>query len=220
MDETACVVHQLIRQYLSSEQVSGYLSKHHGISLSHEMIYRYIYRAAIRHARLKQFLRQGGKQTKKRYRSGARASCIPNRASITEWPQEMQKKARLIDWKCGTVIGQDRKGVLVTVMDRASLYTCSSRVLSRSVHVVNQAIIRMMRPFKKRVQTLTFDNGSELVKHETIARALEAHTYLAHPYSLWERGINENSNDLNNRPRKNTRILHLPANDFPSSSFR
>ena len=108
----------------------------------------------------------------------------------------MEQKARLGDWECDTVVGKDRKSVLVTVVDRASLFTVCSRVLSRSAQVVSQAIIRMLRPFKDRVKTLTFDNGSEFVKHETIAQALEAHTYFAHPYASWERGINENTNGL------------------------
>jgi len=192
----APVIQQLIRQYLSPEQVSGYLKKHQDISLSHETIYRYIYRDATRKAQLKPFLRQGGKQRRKRYGSGARVSCIPNRISITERPQEVEKKTRLGDWECDTVIGKDRKSVLVTVVDRASLYTVCSRVLSRSAQVVSQAIIRLLRPFTERVKTLTFDNGSEFVKHDTIAQALEATTYFAHPYSSWERGINENTNGL------------------------
>ena len=108
----------------------------------------------------------------------------------------MEKKTRLGDWECDTVIGKDRKSVLVTVVDRASLYTLCSRVLSRSAHVVSHAIIRLLRPFQERVKTLTFDNGAECVQHERIACALEATTYFAHPYSSWERGINENTNGL------------------------
>ena len=195
-DEIGAVIQQLIRHYLSPEQVSGYLNKHHDICLSHETIYRFIYRDRTRKAELKPFLRQGGKHRRRRYGSGARASSIPNRVSITERPQEVEKKARLGDWECDTVIGKDRKSVLVTVVDRASLYTACSRVLSRSAHVVSQAIIRLLRPFTERVKTLTFDNGSEFVKHEKIACALDASTYFAHPYSSWERGINENTNGL------------------------
>ena len=195
-EERARLITQLIRQYLSPEQVSGYLKHHQALSLSHETIYRFIYSDATRKAELKPFLRQGCRPRRKRYGSGARASCIPNRGSLTERPQEVEKKERLGDWECDTVIGKDRKSILVTVVDRASLYTACSRVLSRSAHVVSQAIIRMLRPFKERVKTLTFDNGSEFVKHETIARALEARTYFAHPYSSWERGINENTNGL------------------------
>lgn len=195
-DAIAPVITQLVRQYLSPEQVSGYLKQHYAMSLSHETIYRFIYRDATRKAALKPFLRQGGKHRRKRYGSGARASTIPNRISITERPKEVEAKTRLGDWECDTVIGQDRKSVLVTVVDRASLYTACSRVLSRSAPVVGDAIIRLLHPFKERVKTLTFDNGSEFVKHETIARALEATTYFAHPYASWERGINENTNGL------------------------
>ena len=195
-EKRAPLITQLVRQYLSPEQVSGYLKHHHALSLSHEPIYRFIYSDATRKAELKPFLRQGGRSRRKRYGSGARASCIPHRLSITERPQEVAKKERLGDWECDTVIGKDRKSVLVTVVDRASLYTVCSRVLSRSAHVVSQAIIRLLRPVKERVKTLTFDNGSEFVKHERIARALEATTYFAHPYSSWERGINENTNGL------------------------
>ena len=195
-DEHAQLITQLVRQYLSPEQVSGYLKQHHALSLSHETIYRFIYSDGTRKAELQPFLRQGGRHRRKRYGSGARASCIPNRNSITERPHEVDKKERLGDWECDTVIGKDRKSVLVTVVDRASLYTVCSRVLSRSAHVLSQAIIPLLRPFKERVKTLTFDNGSEFVKHERIARALEATTFFAHPYSSWERGINENTHGL------------------------
>ncbi len=195
-DKLASVIEELIRHYLSPAQVSGYLKQHHAISLSHETIYRYIYCDATRHAQLKPFLRQGYRHRRKRYGSGARASAIPNRVSITERPPEVAEKKRLGDWECDTVIGKDRKSVLVTVVDRASLYTACSRVLSRSAHVVSDAIIRLLRPFKACVKTLTFDNGSEFVRHETIACALEATTYFAHPYASWERGINENTNGL------------------------
>jgi len=166
------------------------------LSLSHETIYRFIYSDPTRKAELQPFLRQGRRHRRKRYGSGARASGIPNRISITERPHEVEQKERLGDWECDTVIGQDRKSVLVTVVDRVSLYTVCSRGLSRSAHVVSQAIIRLLRPFKERVKTLMFDNGSEFVKHERIARALEATTYFVHPYSSWERGINEHTNGL------------------------
>ncbi len=195
-DEFASLITQLLHQYLSPEQVSGYLDKHHDIRLSHETIYRFIYRDPTRKAKLKPFLRQGGKHRRRRYGSGARASSIPNRVSITERPKEVEQKSRLGDWECDTVIGQDRKSVLVTVVDRASLYTVCSRVLSRSATVVCAAIIRLLRPFKDRVKTLTFDNGTEFVRHEAIAHGLEATTYFAHPYASWERGINENTNGL------------------------
>jgi len=194
--EIECLIVSLIRQYLSPEQISGYLKKHHKLALSHETIYRFIYSDPERHSALKPYLRHGLKHRRKRYGSGARASLIPDRISITERPKVVEKKQRLGDWECDTVIGQDRKSVLVTVVDRSSLFTCCSRVYSRTAEVVCSAIIRLLRPYKDKVKTLTFDNGSEFVQHKKVAKALDAKTYFAHPYSSWERGINENTNGL------------------------
>ena len=53
-----------------------------------------------------------------------------------------------------------------------------------------------MMPLKDKVHTITFDNGMEFAEHETIAKRLDADIYFAHPYSSWERGINENTNGL------------------------
>lgn len=195
-NEVESLILKLIQQYLSPEQVSGYLKLHHGISLSHETIYRFIYADKTRHQTLKPFLRQGAKHRRKRYGSGARASKIPNRICIAERPSIVETKLRIGDWECDTVIGRDRKSVLVTLVERSTLMTCCSRVYSRSAKVVSRAIIRLLKPYKDRVHTLTFDNGSEFVTHEKIAKALDAQTYFAHPYSSWERGINENTNGL------------------------
>ena len=82
------------------------------------------------------------------------------------------------------------------MVDHLTLTTCCSRVYSRSVQVVSRAIIRMLKPHIDKVHTLTFDNGSEFVKHEKIAKVLQVKTYFAHPYSSWERGTNENTNGL------------------------
>ena len=61
---------------------------------------------------------------------------------------------------------------------------------------VTQAIIDMLKPYKVELKTITFDNGKEFAYHETIKEVLEVETYFAHPYSSWERGLNENHNGL------------------------
>ena len=40
------------------------------------------------------------------------------------------------------------------------------------------------------------DNGFEFRSHEKISNSLNSEFYFAHPYSSWERGLNENSNGL------------------------
>ena len=66
------------------------------------------------------------------------------------------------------------------------------------------------------MHTVTFDNGKEFAKHESIAKNLDAQFFFAHPYASWERGLNENTksdilqglficrtSELNPRPEEN-----------------
>ena len=103
------MIEKLLQCYLSPEQVSAYLHKHHDISISHETIYRYIYADKKRHLMLKPFMRHGAKKRRKAYGSGHRASRIPNRICITERPKVVEDKIRVGDWECDTIIGADRK---------------------------------------------------------------------------------------------------------------
>ena len=77
-----------------------------------------------------------------------------------------------------------------------TLFTLTARVKQKTASAVCEAIIKMLLPHKDKLKTLTFDNGSEFVLHEKIAKALNVRTYFANPYSSWERGINENTNGL------------------------
>ena len=56
------------------------------------------------------------------------------------------------------------------------------------------------------VHSITSDNGLEFAEHEYIAEKLQANFYFAHPYSSWERGLNEYSNELIRQ--------YIPKTDF------
>ncbi|OCQ52250.1 Integrase core domain protein [Photorhabdus australis subsp. thailandensis] len=60
--------------------------------------------------------------------------------------------------------------------------------------------MKVLYLLKQRVKTITFDNGLEFADHEIMSKKLETQIYFAiyfaHPYSPWERGINENINGL------------------------
>ncbi len=191
----ATVVH-LLKRCLSPEQISAYLSKHHCISLSHETIYRFIYTANNAQGALRCYLRHGRKKRRRRYGSGARATRIRNRTPIQARPALVERKARIGDWECDTLVGADRKSALITLVERKSLLTLCAAVPQKTAHYVQQIIIALLSPIAHKVKTLTFDNGSEFIQHEKIAAALNAKTYFANPYLSWERGINENTNGL------------------------
>jgi len=54
----------------------------------------------------------------------------------------------------------------------------------------------MLQPYAAHVHRITADNGSEFVEHKVIDEVLKGDVYFAHPYSSWERGLNENFNGL------------------------
>jgi IS30 family transposase len=56
--------------------------------------------------------------------------------------------------------------------------------------------IKRVAANSKLVLTITGDNGIEFAEHVKIKNQLNADFYFAHPYSSWERGLNENTNGL------------------------
>lgn len=61
---------------------------------------------------------------------------------------------------------------------------------------VRGAVIGMLKPYAATIRSITAGNGSGVVEHKAIADELKINFYLAHPYSSWERGLNENFNGL------------------------
>lgn len=177
----------------SPEQISE-VGKVIGYRVSHEWIYRHVAADKASGGQLFRHLRQGHK----RYRKGKNGtrSPIPNAVSIDERPPIVDTRERLGDWEADTVLGKQGTGVLVTLAERKSRLYLVQRVDSKRSEVVTKAIIDMLKPYKDNVHTITFDNGGEFAEHEEIAKSLEADMYFAHPYSSWERGLNENFNGL------------------------
>jgi len=66
----------------------------------------------------------------------------------------------------------------------------------KTADAVALATIELLRLNRDRVLTITADRGKEFADHSKVAKALQCGYYFAHPYSSWERGLNENTNGL------------------------
>jgi len=185
----------LIRQDWSPEQIAGRLKIEQRVQVSHESIYQYIYADKRSGGDLYRHLRCQ-KQRRKRYGAYDRRGVIPNRVSIDERPAIVDTRRRLGDWEGDTVIGKGRRGALVALVERKSLYTVIGAIWHNTAKAVRKAVVAGLTPHKNQVHTLTYDNGREFSDHEGIANDLEAQVYFAHPYASWERGVNENTNGL------------------------
>jgi len=185
-----------LRLHLSPQQCSGRLKLEKAITISHECIYKHIYRDKAQGGQLVSYLRCQ-KVRRKRYASGQeRRGTLKNRVSIEQRPAVVDERRRIGDWEGDTIIGKGHKGVLVTLVERKSRYTLACQLNSRHSALVSQAVIELLRPHKHCCKTITFDNGKEFADHEFMARCLVAKVYFAHPYCSWERGLNENHNGL------------------------
>lgn len=193
--ETWQQVNLLLRQDWSPEQIAGWLKFAHQPSVSHERIYLYVYADKRRGGTLHRHLRSQKKQ-RKRYGGYIRRGQIPNRVSIEQRPAIVASKRRFGDWEADTIIGARHRGGILSVVERKSKLTRLHKLESKAAAEVKDAAIALLAPLIDRVHTITVDNGKEFCQHEQITAALQAPIYFSHPYSSWERGLNENTNGL------------------------
>lgn len=187
---------ELIKEDYSPEQISGRLLSEGKQSVSHPVIYNYIWEDKSEGGQLYKHLRNSGKKKKKGYGKVANRGKIKNKRSIEERPEIVENKGRIGDWEGDTIIGKNHKGAIVTLTERVSNYELMIKVKSKKSEEVKRAIVKKMRQTKIPIHSITFDNGTEFWGHESIAKLLETEVYFAHPYSSWERGLNEYQNKL------------------------
>ena len=189
-------VTNLLKDDFSPEQVSGHLSKHDNIQISHETIYQFIWSEKASGGTLYKHLRCSSKKKRKRYGGRDRRGQIPDRVSIQERPKVVEAKERMGDWEVDTIIGKNHQCALVSAVERKTKFTRIRKVNKKSAEEVTNALVKMLLPFKEQIHTITVDNGKEFAQHKRIADALDTDVYFSHPYSSWERGLNENTNGL------------------------
>ncbi len=84
----------------------------------------------------------------------------------------------------------------LSMVERVSKFTLLKKLEVKNAEATKRALTKALLKHKEYVITLTSDNGVEFARHEDVSKALEADFFFAHPYSSWERGLNENTNGL------------------------
>ena len=70
----------------------------------------------------------------------------------------------------------------------------STYLSGKDAKATKNGVIKLLRGMN--VKTITFDNGKEFAYHEDISKKLRSEIYFAHPYTSYERGLNEYTNRL------------------------
>lgn len=189
-------IQKLTTQQWSPDQIAGELESLGLSKISHETIYRRIYDDKATGGSLHTHLRHKVNSYRNRNLSQDNRGRIKNAISIEERPEIVEERSRLGDLEMDLIMGKPSKSALVTMVDRKSRYTFIAKVPNKTAREVSLKIMEKLLPHRSKLHTLTFDNGKEFAAHETIDDILECASYFAHPYSSWERGLNENTNGL------------------------
>ena len=193
--ETWTRVELLLCLEWSPEQISKRLKLEGYRTVSHETIYRHIYQNKQEGGNLYISLRRRHTYRKRTHKYCSRKGWNTRRP-ISERPAIVDSRKRLGDWEIDTIIGREKKGGILSLVERRSRFLLLQKVRTKSPETVADAVCRKLFPHKDKVFTITSDNGIEFMRHQKIAKTLDADFFFADPYSSWQRGTNENTNGL------------------------
>ena len=180
----------------SPEQIAGRLALWGVVSVSAKWVYHHVWEDKDAGGSLFLYLRRRGKKPNRCGRGGSGRGVIPGRVDISQRPVEVEEKNKVGDWEVDTIVGAGRRGVIVSLVERPSKFTCLRKVGARTAREVGEAVLECLVPVKEIVHTITADNGKEFAGHKKVSKELSAGFYFATPYHSWERGLSEHTNGL------------------------
>lgn len=184
-----------LRAHLSPEQISGRLRREGVLEISHETIYKHVWRDKRQGGVLYRSLRQPTKR-RKRYGSYEKRGYLPGKRHISERPSAVERRRQFGHWEIDTVHGRLGTDCVVTLAERASGYVLIGKMPDYTMAALNNRALKLMRRHPGWFKTITADNGTEFHAYRDIEDATDVTIYFATPYHSWERGTNENTNGL------------------------
>jgi IS30 family transposase len=189
-------VETLLRDDWSPEQTAGYLRKMGAVSISHETIYRHIWKDREVGGDLCKHLRCARKKRRKRYGRYDSRGRLAEKRHISERPSWIERRRQVGHWEIDTVMGVGNEHCIVTLVERATGYVLIGKIASRNMEQATRKTIQLIRKHPEKFKTITADNGTEFHAYKKIEKATGVKIYFATPYHSWERGTNENTNGL------------------------
>jgi len=167
--------------------------------ISHESIYSYLYvlpRGALRKELVK-CLRRRHINRRIRNKSRHKTCPIQDYISIEERPAEVADRTVPGHWEGDLLMGHNNASAIGTLVERTTRMTFMVKLKDKDATTVRKAFAREFKQFPKALRrSLTYDQGQEMAEHKLFTKNTRIKVYFAHPHSPWERGTNENTNDL------------------------
>lgn len=190
------VVDELLCRQWSPEQVAGYLRRQGLLSISHETIYRHVWKDKREGGALHTHLRGARKRRRKRYGGRDYRGRLAGKRMISERPAEVEARERVGHWEADTVAGTGDKDCVLTLVERKTGLVLVGKLPNRTARSLSRRAVSIMRRHGGAFETVTADNGTEFHDYQGIEERTGAAFYFARPYHSWERGSNENANGL------------------------
>lgn len=166
-------------------------------TISHESIYHYIYHKDGRYEGLYKYLRQGKSKRQKRCSRKNSKLRILERKSIHQRPEVVGERMRYGDWESDSIIFSKQQTALSVQSERKSKLIRLHKVANKTAEETKYALIKTAESVPNELfKTVTFDNGSENVKHIEIKKEYGVETYFCDPFASWQKGGVENANKL------------------------
>jgi IS30 family transposase len=163
-------------------------------TVSHESIYKFIYRDRQSGGNLYLYLRQGHRKRKHRFPSKKRQGKLKNINPIQSRPSAAENRTELGHLERDLVIGKNHQKAVMTVVDRKSRYTKLALLEGKSAVVVGKKTETILKKIISK--TMTNDRGLEFADHEKTTATTGIKIYFCDPYTSQQRGTNENTNGL------------------------
>ena len=192
-------VEELLKRKWSPEQVSGHLARSGEMAISHETIYRHVWRDLKAGGILHTHLRCARKQCRKRYGRHDSRGRLAGKRMIGERPAVVERRKRIGDWEIDTVLGEslgESSDCILTLVERKTGYVLIGKLKARTAAEANRALLELLARHPERVKTITSDNGTEFHWYAQVEAVSAGKFYFATPHHSWERGTNENTNGL------------------------
>jgi len=184
----------LILQDWSPQQIEGRLKLENREGVSHETIYKIIRQDKANGGTLYKHTRH---KLKHRKRPVNKPIPIKNRISIDLRPKIVDTKERFGDWEIDTIVGQNNKEAILTMVERKTAFMMMEKLENgKNAKELTKVVTRLLTGYMNHVHTITADNGTEFADHQNIARQLKTQFFFTHPYSAWQKGLIENTNKL------------------------
>jgi len=157
-------VEALLQQEWSPEQISGHLALTRELAISHETIYRHVWRDLKAGGTLHLHLRCARKQCRKRYGRYDSRGRLAGKRLISERPASVETRRRTGHWEIDTMMGEslgESSDCILTLVERKSGYVLIGKLKARTAAEANRVLLELLARHPGRVRTITADNGTE-----------------------------------------------------------